>query len=160
MIIVLVITAFILLAAGLLVAVLPALPGPPLSYIGLLLLQLSGFGSFSFAFLCIWAGITAVVTIMDYILPALMTKAFGGSRTAAIGSFLGLLAGMFFFPPAGMIVGSFFGALAGELIHLRASDGAKAFKAALGALFAFIAGSGAKLIVSAVMLFYAVKAMF
>jgi len=157
--IVLIIFAFILLLLGILGAVVPVLPGPPLSYIGLLLIQWSGFGSFSVVFLWVWAGITVVVTIMDYILPSLMTKLFGGSRAAIIGSFLGLFAGLFIYPPVGMIAGPFIGALVGELIHNHA-DGAGAFKVALGAFLAFILGSGAKLIVSSVMLFYGIKAMF
>ena len=156
---VLVMFAFILLVVGLLGAVLPILPGPPLSFLGLLLLQWSGRGGFSLAFLLIWAGITVVITIMDYILPSLMARQFGGSRKAAIGSFLGLIAGLFIFPPWGLIFGSFFGALIGELIH-NSTNGAKAFKVALGAFLAFIVGSGAKLIASAIMLFYAVAAIF
>ena len=157
--IVLVIFAFILLAAGILGAFIPILPGPPLSFIGLLLMQWSGFGSFSTAFLAVFAGITIAVTIMDYILPSFMTKKFGGSRAASVGSFLGLLAGLFFFPPWGIIVGPFFGAFAGEIIYSSA-NGAKAFKAALGAFLAFFVSTGIKLIVSSIMLFYAVAAMF
>jgi len=157
--ILLIILAFILLIAGLLGAVVPILPGPPLSYVGLLLVHWSGFGTFSTAFLWLWAGIAVVVTVMDYFLPSLLAKQFGGSRAAAIGSFLGLLIGIFFFPPWGMIVGPFLGAMAGELVHNRA-NGAKAFTVALGAFLAFIVGSGAKLIVSGLMLFYAVKALF
>ena len=157
--IVLVIFALILLAAGILGAVIPVLPGPPLSYIGLLLMHWSGYAEFSSAFLWIWAGITAAVTIMDYVLPSYMTKRFGGSRAAAIGSFLGFLAGMFLFPPWGVIAGPFLGALIGELMHNH-TNSARAFKVALGAFLAFIVGSGAKLIVCSVMLFYAVKAMF
>jgi len=155
--IVLVIFAFILLIAGILGAFIPILPGPPLSFIGLLLIQWSGFGSFSFAFLAVFAGITIAVTIMDYVLPSLMTKKFGGSRAASIGSFLGLLAGLFFFPPWGIIVGPFFGALIGELINNRA-NGARAFKAACGAFLAFFVSTGIKLIVSSIMLFYAATA--
>ena len=162
--IVLVIIAFVLLAAGIIGAVIPALPGPPLSYIGLLLLQWSGYidpgiRRFSVLFLLIWAGITAAVTVMDYLLPSIMTKSFGGSRAASIGSFLGLLAGIFIFPPWGLVIGPFFGAFFGELIHNRA-NGTKAFVVALGAFLAFIVGTGAKLIVSSMMLYYAVKAMF
>ncbi|MCL2381580.1 MAG: DUF456 domain-containing protein [Treponema sp.] len=156
--IVLVILAFVLLAAGLLGAVVPVLPGPPLGYAGLLVLQWSGHGGFSAAFLLVWAGIAAAVTVMDYVLPSFMTRRFGGSRAASIGSFLGLLAGMFLFPPAGLILGSFLGALAGELIH-NSGNGAKALKVALGAFIAFLAGSGAKLVVGGVMLFYAVRAL-
>jgi len=160
---VLVILAFVLLITGLLGAVLPVLPGPPLSYAGLLLLQLSGYIEaellrFSFAFLVIWALITVAVTIMDYLLPSLLSKRFGGSRYAIVGSFLGLLAGLLFFPPLGMIFGSFLGAMAGEFIH-NSGNGLKALKVALGAFLAFIVGSGAKLIVSSVMLYYAVKAI-
>jgi uncharacterized protein YqgC (DUF456 family) len=155
----LVILAFLLFIAGLLGAIIPVLPGPPLSFAGLLLLRWSGHPDFSPAFLWIWAGITAIVTVMDYFLPTLMTKQFGGSRAASIGSILGLLAGIFLFPPWGMVLGPFFGAFTGELIHNRI-NGAKAFKVALGAFFAFIVGSGAKLIVSSIMLYYAVKAMF
>ena len=156
---VLVILAFVLLVIGILGSVLPILPGPPLSYIGLLLMQWSGYGGFSTAFLVTWAGITVVVVAMDYLLPSLMTRKFGGSRTAAICAFLGLLVGLLFFPPWGMIAGQFLGAFAGELFHNRA-NGAKAFKVALGAFLAFIVGSGVKLIVSSTMLFYAIKAMF
>ena len=156
---ILIILAFVLLVAGILGAVVPVLPGPPLSYIGLLLVQWSGFGSFSSAFLWVWAGITVFVILMDYLLPSFLTKQFGGSRYASIGSFLGLLAGIFFFPPFGMIIGPFLGAYAGELINNRA-NGAKAFMVALGAFLAFIVGAGAKLIVSSMMLYYAIKAVF
>jgi uncharacterized protein YqgC (DUF456 family) len=99
------------------------------------------------------------VTIGDNFFPAMMTRRFGGSRSAAIGSLLGLVAGMFFLPPFGLIIGSFIGALAGELIHNR-SDKDKALKVAFGAFLAFILSTGAKLIISSVMIFYAVKAMF
>ena len=158
------IIAFALLAAGILGTIIPVLPGPPLSYAGLLVMQWSGYVEpgvrcFSSVFLWVWAGITALVTIMDYFLPSLITKQFGGSRTASVGSILGLIAGIFFFPPWGMIVGPFLGAYIGELIHNNA-NGARAFKVALGAFLAFIVGSGAKLIASSLMLFYAVKAMF
>jgi uncharacterized protein YqgC (DUF456 family) len=157
--IVLIVLAFVLLVAGILGAFLPMLPGPPLSFIGLLLMKWSGYGGFSSTFLWVWAGITVAVTIMDYFLPSLMAKRFGGSRAAAIGSFLGLLVGIFFFPPWGMIIGPFLGAFAGELVHNRTNSG-KAFKVAFGAFLAFIVGTGAKLIASSVMLFYAIKAMF
>ena len=157
--IILVVLAFALFLAGIIGAVLPVLPGPPLSFLGLLLMWFSGYADFSAAFLLIWATITVIVTVMDYLLPAWMTKRFGGSRLAVIGSFVGLIAGIFFFPPFGMIVGPFLGALVGELVHNRKSHG-KALKAAFGAFLAFIVGTGAKLIVGAIMLFYAVIAMF
>ena len=175
--IVLAVVAFLLLLAGLVGSVVPAIPGPPLAYIGLLLLQWSGYGGFSAAFLWLWAGITIAVTVMDNFLPAWMTKRFGGSRMAVIGSVLGLIAGTLFFAPIGLLTGPFLGALAGELINSRVKckeisstesdtpdsnkgDNVKALKVALGAFLAFIVGTGAKLIIGALMIYYAVKAVF
>jgi len=156
--IVLLILAFLLLIVGILGAFLPILPGPPLSFLGLVILKWSGYANFSPAFLWIWVFITIAVTVMDYFLPSIFARQFGGSRIAAIGSFLGLIVGIFFFPPWGMIIGPFFGAFVGELISNRA-DGKKAVKVALGAFLAFIVGSGAKMIASSIMLFYAVKSL-
>jgi uncharacterized protein YqgC (DUF456 family) len=155
---ILVVCAFALLLFGLLGAVVPALPGPPLSYAGLLVLQWSGRGGFTFIFLCVWAAVVVAVVVADNFLPALMTKHFGGSRAVVIGSVVGLIAGIFFFPPVGIIAGPFLGAFVGELINNRA-DGAKALKVAFGAFLAFIVGTGAKLIASSMMIFYAVKAI-
>ncbi|MDR0472530.1 MAG: DUF456 domain-containing protein [Treponema sp.] len=187
--IILVIFAIILLLTGLLGAILPVLPGPPISFIGLLLLQWSGRGGFSPAFLWLAGIITIAVTVMDYILPALLTKRFGGSRMAVIGSTLGLIAGVIFFPPIGLIIGSFLGALIGELINNNIKEkrsnnndadnggssssetsayngpaagnaNVKAVMVALGAFLAFIAGTGAKLVICSLMIYYAVKALF
>jgi len=178
--IVLIVLAFLLLIAGLSGSVVPAIPGPPLSYVGLLLLQWSGRGNFSLVFMLIWAGITVAVTVMDNLLPALMTKKFGGSRIAIAGSVLGLIIGMIFFAPIGLLVGPFLGALAGELLYNRIQmkriiknnnvngenvydnydSNVKALKVALGAFLAFILGTGAKLIVGALMIYYAVNAVF
>lgn len=176
--IVLVIFASLFLLTGLLGSVVPALPGPPLSYAGLLLLQWSGYGNFNPSFLWLWAAITLAVTIMDGFLPAWLTKRFGGSRLAVIGSVVGLVAGIIFFAPIGLIVGPFLGALMGELLnnqfHIKRDtandDGVdsaytpvarniRALKVALGAFLAFIAGTGAKLITGSLMIYYAVKAI-
>ena len=178
--IVLVVFAFLFLLTGLAGSVIPALPGPPISYIGLLLLQWSGRGEFSTVFLIVWAVITAVVMVADNILPAWMTKRFGGSRAAVIGSILGLIIGMIFFAPIGLLAGPFLGALAGELINTgiqakrgknnsdnnteinssNVSNNARALKAALGAFLAFIVGTGAKLIIGSMMIYYAIKTIF
>ena len=179
--IVLIILAFLFLAVGFLGSVVPILPGPPLCCLGLVIINFSKFGSFSTVFLCVWAVITLAVMIMDNFLPAIMTKKFGGSKTAVIGSIIGIFAGMFFFAPIGLIAGPFIGALSGELINnfiqtqrnkrLTASEtdtiaatdtisgNTKALKAAFGAFLAFILGTGAKLIISAMMIYYAIKAV-
>jgi len=176
--IILVVLAFLFLLAGLLGSVVPVIPGPPLGFVGLLLLQWSGRGEFTLAFLLVWAGIAVAVTVMDNVLPAWMTKRFGGSRMAVVGSVIGLVVGMVFFAPVGLLVGPFLGALAGELLnnrilsgrsavdgtkfdaHARAVRNVKALKVAFGAFLAFIVGTGAKLIAGSIMIFYAVRAVF
>jgi len=182
--IVLVIAAFLLLVTGLLGSVIPALPGPPLSFIGLLLIHFAGYGNFSVPFLVILGVITIVIMVTDNLLPAWMTRLFGGSKKAVIGSVIGLIAGMIFFAPIGIFAGPFLGALAGELINnsIQAGKQAKAakltrragdpemvsgnikktnpLKVAWGAFLAFITGTGAKLILGGFMIYFAVKAVF
>ena len=154
----LIVLAFILFAVGIIGSVIPVIPCIPISYLGLLVLHWSGRGGFSLFILLAWAVISIGAIIMDYFLPALMTKRFGGSRFAAIGSFLGLIAGLFFIP-LGLVIGPFVGALLGEMIHMRGYSG-KVFKVALGAFLSFIVGSGIKLIVSVMMLFFAIRSLF
>jgi hypothetical protein len=114
----------------------------------------------------LWAAITVIVTIIDNFLPAWMTKRFGGSRMAVIGSVLGLVIGMIFLAPVGLLIGPFLGALVGELINNQNTSNAnsggniKALKVALGAFLAFILGTGAKLIIGSLMIYYAVRAVF
>lgn len=154
-----VVLALICLLTGLAGCILPALPGPPLSYAGLLLLQWSGYGDFPTRFLLIWAVVVIVVTLLDYYLPVWMTKRFGGSRHATIGATIGLIAGFFILPPLGIVICPFLGALIGELIH-DSRDSGKAFKVAMGSLAAFMLGTGLKLIVSGVITFYGIRSLF
>ena len=105
--IVLLVLSFLFLVIGALGTVLPVLPGLFMSYIGLLLLQFSGFGNFSTTFLIIMAIIVMVITLLDFFLAPIFAKKFGGSRPATIGSFLGSIIGTVFFAPLGIIFGSF-----------------------------------------------------
>lgn len=155
--IVLLILGCLLLLVGLAGAIVPVLPGPPLSYAGLLMLRWSGYADFSSDFLWLWAGITAVVTLVDYLLPVWMTRRFGGSRAASVGATLGVVAGLFLFPPLGIIVFPFLGAYIGQLTD-ETTPRSKALRVAFGSFVAFLLGTGAKLIVSAMMIFYAIRA--
>ncbi|WP_297450189.1 DUF456 domain-containing protein [uncultured Alistipes sp.] len=154
-----IVLAFVCLLAGIAGCIVPVLPGPPLSYAALWLMKWSGTADFDGRFLLLWGIVTLAVTVADYLLPAWLSKRFGGSKYAATGSLVGLLAGMFFFPPLGPVAGAFLGALAGELLY-DSSDTGKAFKAACGAFVAFLLGTGLKLGASLAMGFYVVKALF
>lgn len=144
----------ILMITGILGCVLPIIPGPPLSYIGILLLHFTERYQFSSQFLLIWAVITVVIYALDFIIPVWGTKKFGGSKHGAWGSMIGLIAGLFF-PPLGIIIGPFLGAVAGELISGKETR--YALKSGLGSLVGFLGGTILKLITSGMMTWYFIK---
>ena len=151
----LIILALVFGIVGLLGAVLPALPGAPLSYIGLLLLLPCEGADISSAALWVTGIFLAVVSILDYIAPAWLTNLSGGGKQATRGSMAGLIAGLFFFPPIGLIVGPFVGAFIGEL--MEGSSKGKALKVALMSFVGFLLTTGLKIIYSGVLLFMIVK---
>ena len=144
--------------SGILGCVLPIIPGPPLSYIGLLLLHFTERYSFSTKFLVIWAVITVVVYAIDYVIPVWGTKKFGGSKRGVWGSMIGLLIGLFFFPPFGIIIGPFAGAVVGELTAGKESKAA--LKSGFGSFVGFLAGTMLKLITSGMMTWYFFEKLF
>lgn len=154
---VLIAIGIILMISGVLGCVLPIIPGPPLSYVGLLLLHFTQAYQFSSRFLIIWAVITAVVYALDFIIPAWGTKKFGGSKRGVWGSIIGLLIGMFLFPPIGIIIGPFIGAVIGELTSGKESN--EALKSGFGSFLGFLVGTLLKLIVSGMMTWYFAKEM-
>jgi uncharacterized protein YqgC (DUF456 family) len=154
----LIILGSLFMIAGILGCVLPVLPGPPLSYVGLLLLHFTSRYQYSTRFLIIWAIITVVVYALDYVIPVWGTKKFGGSKRGVWGSLIGLVAGIFFFPPFGIIVGPFLGAVIGELT--AGKDHFAAFKAGFGSFIGFLLGTLIKLIASGLMTWQFVKVFF
>lgn len=138
--------------SGILGGVLPVLPGPPLSYVGLILLHLTERYQFSTKFLVTWGIITVVVYLLDYFIPVWGTKKFGGSKRGIWGSIIGLLVGMFLFPPFGIIVGPFAGAVLGELSGGKQSK--EALRSGFGSFVGFLVGTLLKLIASGMMAWY------
>ena len=154
--------AIILGLLGIIGSIAPGLPGPPLSWIGILLVYLAGRNGscepVSDRFLLIWLGITTLVTVLDYVVPGWFAKKTGGHKQASWGAIIGLFAGIFL-TPVGMVLGALLGAFIGELVFAR-QGAAKSAKAALGAFLGFIFGTGIKLIAAGVMLFYILKFVF
>ena len=150
------ILAVILGIVGLVGCILPVLPGPPLSWAGLLLVYLTGPEGMTTGFLLFWLAVAVVVTVLDYVVPSWVTKKTGGSRAAARGTLVGLLIGLIFFPPWGMIAGSFLGALLAE-VFVNGSDLNHSLKPAFGSFLGFLLSTGLKLTTSGVMLFYIIK---
>jgi uncharacterized protein YqgC (DUF456 family) len=144
-----------LMILGIIGCFLPVIPGPPTSFVGLLLLHFSNFAEFSFEFLLVMGAIAVIVTIMDYIVPVWGTKKFGGSKAGMWGAAIGLVLGLIFFPPLGIIIGPFAGAVIGESI--TGKDAASSFKAGLGSLLGLMIGIGLKLAASIAMTYYFIK---
>ena len=145
----------ILVFLGILGAFLPVLPGPPLGFAGLLLLHFTSLTEFSVTFLVVMGVIVLIVSILDYLVPILGAKRFGGSRLGVVGCVVGLLLGIFIFPPFGIIIGPFLGAIIGELIN--GDDLNKAVKSGFGSFLGYVFGTGIKLALSFVMAYFYVE---
>ncbi|MBN1352016.1 DUF456 domain-containing protein [candidate division KSB1 bacterium] len=149
----LIILGILLIILGIIGCFLPVIPGPPLNYLALILLSIArNWEPFSGNFLLTWALITLAVVIIDYIVPAFGAKKYGASKLGIGCSVLGMIIGLIFFPPWGMLVGSFLGAIIGEMIAGKQSDAA--LRASIGVLIGTIFGIGIKLAASGIMTFY------
>lgn len=156
------ILVIILGIVGILGAVLPVLPGPPISYVGMGLLYFWGSGArevLTPRLMIVWLVIATAVTILDYIIPSYVTKVSGGSKAASRGTFIGMIIGIIFFPPIGMIIGSFLGALLAEMI-IEGKELKHSLKSAIASFIGFLLGTGLKLIASGVMMYYIIIAAF
>ena len=140
----------VLVAAGILGLLLPALPGAPLLFAGLLIAawieDFAYVGPWTLAVLAFMALLTYAV---DFGAGALGAKGFGATKFAMIGAFIGAFVGIFFGLP-GIILGPFFGAVAGELMADRSLQDAGL--AGLGATIGLAIGVAAKMALAVSML--------
>lgn len=143
---------------GVLGAVLPVLPGPALSFVGMVLAYFNGGDTITERMLWIWGIVTIVVSILDYILPGYFSKIFGGTKAGITGATIGVFVGVFM-GPLGIILGPFVGAVIGELLHEKKNLD-KAITVGFGSLLSFLVGSGVKLILAGFMLYYIVIDLF
>lgn len=148
---VLVIGGFVLLIMGLVGCFAPIIPGPPLSYLGLLFLHWTSFAQYSSTTLWMFAILTVLVTVIDYFIPLWGTRKWGGSPAGVTGATIGLVLG-FFFSPVGILLGPFIGAVVGELMAGKKSH--EALKSGMGAFIGFVLGTAIKLSLVLVMVYY------
>ena len=151
--IVLIIISFLLVILGIVGSFIPIIPSPITGWLGLLILHLASFLEAQYYFLSITFAIAISVFILDYFIPSIGAKKFGGSNAGVIGSTIGLVIGIFLFGPIGILFGSFFGALIGELT-VNINNMRIALLAAIGTLIGYLGGVLLKLSVS---LFFLVK---
>ena len=109
-----IIIGIILLIIGFIGCIFPVLPGPPLSFAGLLFLFPTGI-PLNFLYVVILGVGTALITVLDYLFPAMATEKFGGTKSGFWGALIGLLLGMISPLPRGFLIGTFLGAFIGEM---------------------------------------------
>jgi len=153
--ILLIIIGLLIAVVGIIGCIIPAIPGPPLNFLSLVILELAIEDAFSSDFFILWAIITVVVTALDYLLPIMGAKVYKASGFGIWGSIIGMIIGIFFFPPFGMILGLFVGAVFGELI--AGKEEWQALKVGTVTFAASMLMILIKLAVSGIMTFYFIK---
>lgn len=137
--ILLVILSISAIILGFLGSFLPALSGPPFSWLALLFFFFVSGAEIPVWILIVTAILAIISMVLEWTIPAYGTKVFKGSKYGVRGSYAGLIAGLIFPIPMGYIVGPLVGAFVGELI-LDRTDYKRAFKAALGTFLGFLVG--------------------
>ena len=142
--------SIILIVAGMAGIILPALPGVPLMFAGMLVAGwIDDFQRIGWMTLTVLGVLTVVAVIAEYAASALGVKRAGASKRAVWGALLGTIIGIFFGLP-GLVFGPFIGAVLGELsthggIHQAGRVGVATW---IGLLF----GTLAKLAIACAML--------
>ncbi|MBL8112348.1 MAG: DUF456 family protein [Acidobacteria bacterium] len=132
-----------LVLLGLAGTILPALPGAPLVFAGLLLAAwIDGFQKVGIFPLVILGLLTVLTLVVDVVATALGAKKVGASRSAIVGSAIGTVVGLFFGIP-GLLLGPFVGALLGE--YSARKNWEQAGKAGLGTWLGIVLGTAVKL---------------
>jgi uncharacterized protein YqgC (DUF456 family) len=150
-----------LVLVGFIGSILPVIPGPPISWVGLLLLKWTDFvndhGAAYENALWILLFFVILVTILDYVVPIMGTKKYGGSKRGVWGAAIGVVVGLFF-GPLGIIIGPFLGAYIGEITTGKKKR--EALRAAWGAFVGFLLGVGMKLMVCGAIMFFFIRYLF
>jgi len=148
----LIIIGFILSIVGVVGCIVPGIPGPPLNYAAIILLKIAFPDQVSWIVLILFGIITLAVTILDYAIPMIGGKLFKASRSGIIGSTIGMLIGIFIFPPFGIFIGLVVGAIVGEIISGKTKI--QATKTGAGIFVLSIFAMIIKLVVSLIMSLY------
>ena len=133
----------VLVVAGLAGVVLPAIPGAPLIFAGLVLAAWAE----DFTYVGLWTlaavGLLALISYaVDFWATMFGAKRFGASKRAVIGALVGMLIGIFL-GFVGVLFGPFIGAVIGEL-SVRGNL-QQATRAGIGATIGVVLGAALKL---------------
>jgi len=147
--------AALLVLVGLAGVVLPAVPGLPLVFAGMLLAAWAdGFERIGTWSLVALGVLTAVSFVVDFWATAVGAQRVGASRLALVGAVVGTFVGLFFGLP-GLFAGPFVGAVVGELISrrdLRPAGLGQATRVGVGTWVGIALGVALKLALAVLML--------
>lgn len=159
------IIAFLLVIIGIIGAIVPGIPGPPISFLGLIVLHLSDKVSYSEELLITTGVLAVIITVLDYYIPIYGTKKFGGTKAGVRGSTIGLIVGVIVLPMLGIVIGPFgligiilgpfLGAYIGE--SLSGASGNQAMRSAIGSFIGFLAGTLTKLVYGIILMYYVAR---
>lgn len=163
---VLIILSIVCVLIGIVGSIVPGIPGPPISWLALLLLYWSSRAAYGVTLLIVFAVIAAIITVLDYVVPVWGTKRLGGTKAGTRGSTWGLVISVFVLPLLGITLGPFgligilggpfVGAYVGEKWH---GNAANAWRAAWGSFLGFMAGTLIKLTYGIVVAVYVIKGL-
>lgn len=133
----------VLVLGGIAGTILPALPGAPLVFVGLLLVAWAdGFQKVGW-FTLVVVGLLAALTFpLDIMAASMGAKRVGASWLALVGAAVGTVVGFFFSLP-GLLLGPFLGAVAGEYLSRR--DLRQAGRVGVGTWIGFVIGVAGKM---------------
>jgi uncharacterized protein YqgC (DUF456 family) len=162
-----IILAFALAFIGLAGALIPGLPGPPIAFLALVLINFTEKTTYSSRFFVITGLLALIITLLDYYIPIYGTKKLGGSKAGVWGSTIGLLVSLILFPILGIVIGPFgllgiiaapvLGAYLGEKWAGKADE--HAWRSAIGSFLGFLAGTFIKLIYGVTIIYFLVKTL-
>lgn len=130
---------------------LPVVPGVPLVFVAIAAYGwYEGFQEITPNYLVILAGVAVLSLFVDYVSTYLGAKYFDSSRLGLYGAVIGSVAGIFIFPPLGLLILPWLGAIVGEL--LQGNDWPKAMRSGMGAVIGLFSGIAFKVALATGML--------
>ncbi len=155
--------AVVLAIVGIIGCFVPVIPGPPISFLGVLAAFFVSYCDFSLSILLILGAIMIVVTVLDFLVPSWATKKFGGSKWGSRGCAIGMLVSLLGLQWWAIFIAPFFGAFIGEILYLKkqnltySGNAKKVWKASFGAFLGMICGIIIKLMFSCFAIFFIIK---
>lgn len=148
---------FILL--GIAGTILPFIPGIPLIFVVMAAYGwYDGFQAVTPKFLAIMGGLAVLSIFIDYLAALLGARHFGSSRKGMIGAVLGIVIGLFVFPPLGLFVGPWVGAVIGE--RIEGKEWKASMQAGLGSIIGLFSGMLFQLVLAIIMFIAFLIAVF